>query len=41
MGLVHVTTRLRAFEEAVDVYESDFLVDTGATDCLAPASAVG
>lgn len=38
MGLIHVTTRLRAGEGAPNPYEADFLVDTGATDSMAPAS---
>lgn len=38
MGLTHVTVRLRKLAEPNGVYESDFLVDTGATDSLAPAA---
>jgi clan AA aspartic protease len=38
MGLVHVTVTLRATEKSRRKYEADFLVDTGATDCMAPAS---
>ena len=34
---MHVTTVLRVYQEAKDKYEADFLIDTGATDCLAPA----
>jgi len=37
MGLIHVTTTLRARENARKKYVSEFLVDTGATDSLAPA----
>lgn len=37
MGLTQVKVRLRRFAEANGVYESDFLVDTGAIDSLAPA----
>ena len=38
MGLTHVTVSLRATSSAKKKrYEADFLVDTGATDCLAPA----
>jgi clan AA aspartic protease len=37
MGLIHVTTVLRAHQQAPAQYEADFLVDTGATDTLAPA----
>jgi len=37
MGLTHVAVRL--FNSASpDTYEADFLVDTGATDTMAPAS---
>ncbi len=38
MGLIHVTVTLRASEKSRKKYEADFLVDTGATDCMAPAS---
>jgi predicted aspartyl protease len=38
MGLTHVTVRLKGFGTENGTYEADFLVDTGATDCLAPAS---
>ena len=37
MGLTHVTVSLRATSSTKKRYEADFLVDTGATDCLAPA----
>jgi len=40
MGLTHVTVSLKANQEAKKKYEADFLVDTGATDCLAPAPAL-
>jgi clan AA aspartic protease len=40
MGLIHVTTTLRSHQGAKKKYEADFLVDTGATDCLVPASAL-
>jgi clan AA aspartic protease len=40
MGLIHVTVTLRANQEAKKKYSADFLVDTGATDCLAPAPAL-
>lgn len=40
MGLTHVTVSLKASQEVKKKYEADFLVDTGATDCLAPASAL-
>lgn len=38
MGLIHVTVRVKALADSNGSYEADFLVDTGATDCLAPAS---
>lgn len=38
MGLTHVTVALKGLGTASGTYEADFLVDTGATDCLAPAS---
>jgi clan AA aspartic protease len=37
MGLIHVTVALRSFPKGRKKYEADFLVDTGATDSLAPA----
>jgi clan AA aspartic protease len=37
MGVRHVTVALRALGASDGSYEADFLVDTGATDCLAPA----
>jgi clan AA aspartic protease len=36
MGLIHVTTTLRPLPKSRKKYEADFLVDTGATDSLAP-----
>jgi clan AA aspartic protease len=36
MGLTHVTVALKALGTPAGTYEADFLVDTGATDCLAP-----
>jgi len=36
MGLIHVTVSLRASARSRKKYEALFLVDTGATDCLAP-----
>jgi clan AA aspartic protease len=38
MGLTHVTVKLRTLGNANGDYEAEFLVDTGATDSLAPAS---
>jgi len=37
MGLTQVTVCLRASAKAKRKYEALFLVDTGATDCMAPA----
>jgi clan AA aspartic protease len=37
MGLIKVTAKLTNVESPDKSYESIFLVDTGATDCLAPA----
>jgi clan AA aspartic protease len=37
MGLIHVTVALKDLGSAAGTYEADFLVGTGATDCLAPA----
>ncbi len=38
MGLMHVTTTLRAGANARRKFTAEFLVDTGATDSLAPAT---
>lgn len=38
MGLTHVTVRLTAAAGNGLFYEADFLVDTGATDSMAPAN---
>ena len=38
MGVIHVTVTLRQSEKSRKKYEADFLVDTGATDSMAPAS---
>jgi clan AA aspartic protease len=37
MGLIHVTVTVRGFGEPAASYEADFLVDTGATDSMAPS----
>ena len=37
MGMIHVTTVLRTNQDAAAWYEADFLVDTVATDSMAPA----
>jgi len=38
MGLIHVTVSLKPLPQAAESYEALFLVDTGATDSMAPAS---
>jgi len=38
MGVTHVTTRLKSLSGKGRAYQAEFLVDTGAIDCLAPAS---
>jgi clan AA aspartic protease len=38
MGLTHVTVALKSLRSQNGEYEADFLVDTGATDSLAPGS---
>lgn len=38
MGLIRVTVGLRAFQSSRKQYRAEFLVDTGATDSMAPAS---
>lgn len=38
MGFIRVTVRLRASSSSRKSYRSEFLVDTGATDSMAPAS---
>lgn len=38
MGLIHVMVGLRSLGSSNGSYEADFLVDTGATDSLAPAA---
>jgi clan AA aspartic protease len=38
MGLIHVTTTLRSLPKSRKKYQADFLVDTGATDSLAPGN---
>jgi clan AA aspartic protease len=40
MGLIHVTVTLKASQRSRKKYQADFLVDTGATDSLAPAKAL-
>jgi clan AA aspartic protease len=38
MGLTHVTVALRGLNGTQERYEADFLVDTSATDSMAPAA---
>lgn len=38
MGLIHVTVVLKKDLSSRKKYEADFLVDTGATDCMAPSN---
>ena len=38
MGITHVTVGVRNLAADHPPYEADFLVDTGAIDCLVPAS---
>ncbi|HWE93397.1 MAG TPA: hypothetical protein VG269_05430 [Tepidisphaeraceae bacterium] len=40
MGLTHVTTTVRRLAGRGTGYSAEFLVDTGAVDCLAPAKAL-
>ncbi|QXP84801.1 hypothetical protein [Methylococcus sp. Mc7] len=40
MGLTHITTTISNLTKSQPPYEAEFLVDTGAIDCLAPASAL-
>lgn len=40
MGLTHVTTTVWNLAKEGTPYEAEFLVDTGAVDCLAPADAL-
>src|SRR5579884_1477139 len=36
MGLTHITVAVSDLASSGDAYEGEFLVDTGAIDCLAP-----
>ena len=40
MGITHVTVNIANLQKDRPPYEAEFLVDTGAIDCLAPASAL-
>ena len=37
MGLTHVTTTVQNLTKSGEPYEAEFLVETGAIDCLVPA----
>ena len=37
MGLIHLTVTMNSLRDPSGAYEADFLVDTGATNSLAPA----
>jgi len=37
MGLTHVTSQISNLGKTGDPYEAEFLVDTGAIDCMAPS----
>ena len=36
MGVTHVTTRISNLAQDAEPWEAEFLVDTGAIDCMAP-----
>ena len=36
MGVIHVTTRISNLAQDAEPWEAEFLVDTGAIDCMAP-----
>lgn len=40
MGLTHVTAQLTNLGKTTASFEAEFLVDTGAIDCMAPSSAL-
>ncbi len=40
MGILHVTVSVANLKQDQPPYEADFLVDTGAIDCLTPASSL-
>lgn len=40
MGFIRVTVTIKGLGAGNGAYAAEFLVDTGATDCLAPASAL-
>jgi clan AA aspartic protease len=38
MGVTHVTTQIQSLDRRGKAYRAEFLVDTGAVDCMVPAS---
>jgi clan AA aspartic protease len=40
MGLTHVTAEISNLGKTGDKYEAEFLVDTGAIDCMAPTNSL-
>jgi clan AA aspartic protease len=40
MGVTHVTTRIQSLNRRGKPFQAEFLVDTGAIDCMAPASSL-
>ena len=40
MGITHVTTQVFDFNKTCEPFEAEFLVDTGAIDCMAPGKAL-
>lgn len=38
MGVTHVTTQIQSLSRRGKAYRAEFMVDTGAVDCMAPAS---
>ncbi len=40
MGLIHITVNVSNLQKNQPPFETEFLVDIGAIDCLAPASAL-
>lgn len=38
MGVTHITTEIKSLSGRGKAYRGEFLVDTGAVDCMAPAS---
>lgn len=40
MGLTYIATRIEGFDRAGVPFEGQFLVDTGAIDCVVPSSAL-